>query len=282
MEPIQKKPGGLPIVQLGTAAPPQQDVSPPRPGDERIDLPVTGMSCAACARRVETALARAPGVRRAGVNLATSKATVEYDPAQAGVRDFVRVVRDAGYGTAGTARADFVVDDSARPSGSPKPLEDHLLARRGVVSAEFNLATTEVRVEYLPGAADVAELRAAIEELGYVVRDIPSGDAAGADSLEAAHAAEYASLRRKFIVAAVLSLPVLVMAMSHGRIPWLNFPGAAWVQLLLATPVVLYSGAQFYRGAWAAFRHRAADMNTLIAVGTGTAYLYSAAATAFP
>jgi Cu+-exporting ATPase len=282
MEPIQKKPAGLPIVQLGTALPPRYDPSPPEPGGERIDLPVTGMSCAACARRIETALAKAPGVRRAGVNLATSRATVEYDPAQAGVRDFVRVVHDAGYGTAGTARADFVVDDSARPSGSPKPLEDHLLARRGVVSAEFNLATMSVRVEYLSGAADVAELRAAIEELGYAVRDVPSGDAAGADSLEAAHAAEYASLRRKFIVAAVLSLPVLGMAMSHGRIPWLNFPGAKWVQLLLATPVVLYSGAQFYCGAWAAFRHRAADMNTLIAVGTGTAYLYSAAATAFP
>lgn len=281
IQPIQKKPGGLPIVQLGTAAP-RQDASPPRPGDERVDLPITGMTCAACARRVETALAKAPGVRRAGVNLATSKATVEYDPSAAGVRDFMRVVEDAGYGTAGTARADFVVDDSARPSGSSRPLEDHLSARRGVVSAEFNLATMEVRVEYLPGAVDVAELRATIEELGYVVRDVPSGDAAGADSLEAAHAAEYASLRRKFIVAAVLSLPVLVMAMSHGRILWLNFPGAAWVQLLLATPVVLYSGAQFYRGAWAAFRHRAADMNTLIAVGTGTAYLYSAAATAFP
>jgi len=285
MEPIQRKPAGLPIVQLGTAAPPRHDPAPaPVEGAERIDLPITGMSCAACARRIETALAKAPGVHRAGVNLATARATVEYDPARAGVRDLVRVVEDAGYGTAGAARADFVVDDSARPSGSSKPLQDHLLARRGVVSADFNLATMEVRVEYLPGAVDPAGLRAAIEELGYAVREVP-GDgsgATGADSIEAAHAAEYASLRRKFIVAAVLSLPVLVMAMSHGRIPWLNFPGAAWVQLLLATPVVFYAGAQFYRGAWAAFRHRAADMNTLIAVGTGTAYLYSAAATFFP
>jgi len=282
MEPIQRKPAGLPIVQLGTAAPPRPGPAPaPAEGSERIDLPVTGMSCAACARRIETALARAPGVHRAGVNLATSRATVEYDPARAGVRDLVRVVEDAGYGTAGAARADFVVDDSARPSGSSRPLQDHLLSRRGVVSADFNLATMEVRVDYLPGATDPEELRGAIEELGYAVRDA-GGGGAGADSLEAAHAAEYASLRRKFVVAAVLSLPVLVMAMSHGRIPWLAFPGAAWVQLLLATPVVFYSGAHFYRGAWAAFRHRAADMNTLIAVGTGTAYLYSAAATVFP
>jgi Cu+-exporting ATPase len=83
-------------------------------------------------------------------------------------------------------------------------------------------------------------------------------------------------------VAAVLSIPLLVMAMSHGRIPWLAFRGAEWLQLALATPVVAWAGAAFYRGAWAAFRHRAADMNTLIAVGTGTAYLYSLAATLFP
>ena len=89
-------------------------------------------------------------------------------------------------------------------------------------------------------------------------------------------------LRKKFWIAAILSLPVLLIAMSHGRIPALDFPGVTWVQLLLTTPVVFYSGAQFYRGAWAALRHRAADMNTLIAIGTGAAYLYSVAATLAP
>src|SRR5688500_13814265 len=149
MEPNRPKATGLPIVQLGMSPPPRKDDHVPAAGAERVDLPITGMTCAACARRVETALAQAPGVHRAGVNLATSRATVEYDPAAAGVRDFIRVVEDVGYGTAGTARADFVVDDSARPSGSSKPLQDHLLARPGVVAADFNLATMEVRVDYL-------------------------------------------------------------------------------------------------------------------------------------
>ncbi|HEU4456779.1 MAG TPA: copper-translocating P-type ATPase [Longimicrobium sp.] len=157
------------------------------------------------------------------------------------------------------------------------------MGRKGVVSARFNLATTEVSVEYLPGATDVAAIHAAIVDFGYRVRDVAGGGAEGAeDSLEAAHAAEYRDLSRKFWISAIFSLPVLIMAMSHGRIPWLNFPGNEWVQLALATPVVLWAGAQFYRGAWAAFRHRAADMNTLIAVGTGTAYLYSLAAVLFP
>jgi Cu+-exporting ATPase len=250
---------------------------------ERVDLPITGMSCAACARRIETQLAKSPGVRRAGVNFATSRATVEYDPARTGVRELIDVVRDVGYGTAGTARADFIVDDSARPSGSAQPLEDHLRRQPGVVEASFNLGTAAVRVEYLPGATDLATLRRAIEEFGYLVRSIPDGGgAAGEDSEAAARLAEYRELRRKFWIAAALSLPVLVITMSHGRISLFDAPWIAWLQLALTTPVVFYCGAQFYRGAWAAFRHRAADMNTLIAIGTGVAYLYSVAATVAP
>ena len=251
---------------------------------ERVDFPVGGMSCAACARRVEQGLSRAPGVRKAVVNLATNKATVEYDPKQTGVRPLLDVVRYAGYEPAEPAHAAFVADDSARPSGSSQPLEQHLSRVPGVVHVAFNLATTEVRVEYLPGTTDAAAIRRAIQSFGYRVRETPTGttDAAAEDSEQAARLAEYRDLRRKFWVATALSLPVLVIAMSHGRVGWLNFPGVNWVQLALTTPVVFYCGWQFYRGAWAAFRHRAADMNTLIAVGTGTAYLYSVAATVWP
>ncbi|HMO86380.1 MAG TPA: heavy metal translocating P-type ATPase, partial [Lacipirellulaceae bacterium] len=251
---------------------------------ERCDLPITGMSCAACARRIEQTLQQTPGVRRAGVNFATSKATVEYDPRQTGVRRLMDAVKDVGYGTADTARAVFVVDDSARPSGSATPLERHLNRLRGVVEASFNLGAMEVRVEYLPGETGVPTIRRAIEAFGYRIRDATdAGDQAGGEDAEqSARLAEYRDLRRKFWIGAALSLPLLVMAMSHGRVAWLDFPGNEWVQLALATPVMFYCGWQFFRGAWAAFRHRAADMNTLIAVGTGTAYLYSIAALLFP
>ena len=258
--------------------------STPDGAGERVDLPITGMTCAACARRIETKLTRAPGVRRAAVNFATSRATVEYDPAATGTGQLVETVRDVGYGVAGTARADFVVDDSARPSGSAHPLEQRLNALPGVVEASFNLGMMQVRVEYLPGAMDAASVRRAIEAYGYRVRETPGagGDAASVDFEAEARAEEYRDLRRKFWLSAVLSLPILVIAMSHGRIALFDQPWINWLQLALATPVVVYGGAQFYRGAWAAFRHRAADMNTLIAVGTGAAYLYSVAATVAP
>ncbi|MDI1240761.1 MAG: heavy metal translocating P-type ATPase [bacterium] len=180
-------------------------------GDERVDMPVTGMTCAACANRIEKTLAKQPGVNSASVNFATERATVSFDPTATNVDALVETVRSAGY--------------DAHPQSS---------------------------------------------------------DDDGEDLLEKAHAEEYATAKRKFIVAAVLSVPVLVIAMSHGTISWLNFKGVNWLQLILTTPVVLYSGRHFYTGAWAAFKHRAADMNTLIAVGTGTAFIYSVAATVFP
>jgi Cu+-exporting ATPase len=196
----------------------------------------------------------------------------------------MEAVKDAGYGTAGTARAEFIVGDSARPSGSPRPVEDKLEKLPGVASVSFNLATMVIQVEYLPGKTDVTTIQNAIEELGYRVIETPgSGGGRTAEDWESkAREDEYRDLRRRFWVAAILSLPVLVIAMSHGRLDLLNFPGVNWLQLLLTTPVVFYSGWQFYSGAWAAFRHRTADMNTLIAVGTGAAYAYSIAATISP
>jgi Cu+-exporting ATPase len=249
---------------------------------ERVDLPITGMTCAACARRIERKLSKAKGVESAGVNFATSRATVEYDPRETGVHELIATVRDAGYDATGTARADFIVDDSARPSGSSVQLENYLTRLPGVATASFNLSTTEVRVEYLLDATDVESIRRAIEDFGYRVREVTGSDASASDIENEARTAEYKDLFRKFLLAALLSLPVLVIAMSHGRITFLNFPRVNWLQLALTTPVVFYSGWQFYRGAWAAFRHRAADMNTLIAIGTGTAYLYSVAATIAP
>jgi P-type Cu+ transporter len=260
----------------------RNDHSTPDGAAERVDLPITGMTCAACANRIERQLNKQPGVEKASVNFATARATVNYNPEKTGVSNLMQTVKDVGYDTAGTQTVEFVVDDSARPSGSSVQLEQHLSRVRGVVRSNFNLATRTVVVEYLPDAANVKAIRAAIEDFGYRVGEVSGSGEAAEDSLEKAHAAEYADLKRKFWVAAVLSLPILVIVMSHGRIELFNFPGVNWLQLVLATPVVFYSGWQFYRGAWAAFRHRAADMNTLIAVGTGTAYIYSILATVFP
>ena len=177
----------------------------------------------------------------------------------------------------------FLVDDSTRPSGSSQVLENALNALPGVVKASFNLGTMAVAVEFLSGSIDTEKIRKAIEGFGYRPRAVHGLEGnVGVISADDSRAIEYRELKRKFVVALTLSLPVLLIAMSHGRISILNFGAAGWVELVLTTPVVLYCGGRFYTGAWAAFKHRAADMNTLIAIGTASAYLYSVAATVFP
>ena len=272
----------LPVIREDVSSGKRHDHSSANGAGERVDLPITGMTCAACANRIEKKLNKQAGVEKASVNFATSKATVNYDPNKTGVADLIQTVKDVGYDTAGTNKIEFVVDDSARPSGSGAQLENHLKKVRGVIKADFNLATMQVIVEYLPENADTKQIRAGIEDFGYKVREVSGSGESAEDSLEHAHAEEYLELKRKFWIAAVLSAPVLVIAMSHGAIGFLNFPGVNWLQLVLTIPVVFYCGAQFYRGAWAAFRHRAADMNTLIATGTGAAFVYSILATVFP
>jgi len=182
--------------------------------DAHVALPITGMTCAACARRIERRLTHAPGVRQANVNFATKRATVEYDPRETDVRALVKTVEAVGYGVLEPPRADVAM----------------------------------------------------------------SGD----DQQAAAERAEVRDLWRRFIVAALLSAPVLLIAMSHGRIALFNVRLINWVQLALTLPVIFYSGWPFYRGAWTALRHRAADMNTLIATGTGAAFIYSLVATIAP
>jgi Cu+-exporting ATPase len=253
---------------------------PPTVSNGKVDLPIEGMSCASCARRVEKQLGSLPGVRRAGVNFATARATVEYDPDAIGIHDLIEEIKRTGYQAAGSAKAEFIVDDSARPSGSSEPLEEYLNQLPGIVHARFNLATRKVQVDYLAERIDLASIRDGIRSFGYQVSDVPAdaGVEAGSEN------AEYRMLLRKFWVAVILSVPVLILAMGPHffGLEFLDFQGSHWVQLVFTTPVLFYSGSQFFRGAVSAFRHRAADMNTLIAIGTGAAYVYSVAATVAP
>jgi len=159
-------------------------------------------------------------------------------------------------------------------------IEKALLAKRGVTQAVVNLATEKAKVEYLPSETDLNEIKKVIESTGYKVMEIPSEEE-GKDIERIQREKEYKKLRKKFLVGLVIS--VLILLGSSEWIPGMpkilsNF----FVLWILATPIQFWVGWQFYRGAWGAFIHRNADMNTLIAVGTSAAYLYSVAATLFP
>lgn len=181
------------------------------------------------------------------MNFATGRATVEYDPKQTGARALVGVVRDVGYDTPTASRAELELGGAPVSGAEAAVLEERIAALKGVLHGELDPERRIVRVEYIQGATDPVTLRDALADLGHEATVVsPSADAGSPteDAEGAARSEEYRDLRRRFWVAALLSLPVLVMAMSHGRIAWLDFPGGNWVQLVLTTPVVFYSGAQ--------------------------------------
>ena len=155
----------------------------------------------------------------------------------------------------------------------------------GVAAASVNLAAQTASVEYLPRVASAGDLRAAVEGAGYSVPDVLPGEDPVARQ-ERTQQEEERTLRSRLRVGVVLGVPLLLfshwgMFAGHGSLPISPF-NAALLQLLLATPIQFYVGARFYRGAWVVARHGSTDMNTLVALGTSVAYLYSVIAGFFP
>ncbi|WP_235401191.1 heavy metal translocating P-type ATPase [Rubrobacter aplysinae] len=248
-------------------------------GYEQITIPVTGMSCASCSGRVEKALARAEGVAEASVNLATERASVSYDPELTRPEGLVEAVRGAGYG-AEVRQTSLGVTGMSCASCVGR-VEKALGRAPGVLNASVNLATERATVDHLPGEVEASDLEKAVEDAGY---GVVSGDEEAADSSADAHEDEYQKLKKSVTVAAVLTALILLGSLPH----MLGFESpvpVAWLNvglLALATPVQFWAGWRFYRGAWGAAKHGAADMNTLVVLGTSAAYLYSLVATAAP
>jgi len=244
---------------------------------ERIDIPILRMTCASCAQTIQKGLSGLPGVDKASVNLATSKATVFYDPKKIQVNNLVTSVRKSGYDV-GIASVEIPIKGMECASCVQK-IEKALLETEGVFKAAVNLATERAKVEYIPAQTNLSELKKVIESTGYKVLEVKEGEVE--DYERVIREREYRKLKKKFFFGLAISIIVLI-----GSLEWLpGVPGFLrnyYLLWILATPVQFWAGWQFYRGAWGAFLHRNADMNTLIAVGTSAAYLYSIAAIFFP
>ena len=175
-------------------------------------------------------------------------------------------------------------------------IEKALNRAPGVQSCSVNYATTRATVLYDAAQTDAQKLREVVKNAGYdaIVPDEESGDKSNShhdssavqDAENEARAREYASQKRKFFIALILTLPVAVLGMGAHLFPslhgTLNFAGRQWIELILTSLVLFGAGGEFFRGAWTAAKHRAADMNTLVAIGTFAAYAFSAAATFAP
>ena len=249
-------------------------------------LRIGDMTCASCAARVEKALAKLEGVVAANVNFAAEKATVEYVPAVVGVDHLRRAVEGAGYrllddlaAGAGPRRVTLGITGMTCASCAAR-VEKALRGVPGVNEASVNLATEKASVLYDPARVSIEELRRAVEDVGYgTLEERPEVVEATHDF---SHRQEIDDLRRKVVFAGLLGA-LIFLGSFRTWFPWLpEFLGDWRLLWALATPVQFWAGWQFYRGAWGAARHGTTNMNTLIAVGTTAAYLYSVAAILFP
>src|SRR5918992_928419 len=242
----------------------------------RISIPVVGMTCASCVRRVERTLSEKEGVAEASVNFAAEKASVTYDPTTTNPDDLIGAIRDAGYGAV-VRETTFSVTGMTCACCVGR-VERALEKVPGVLEASVNLANERATVEYLAGEVEPRDLEMAIEGAGYgVVREEDS-------SVEDSHEREYRKLKSDFLLAAALTALILLGSLPHMFGLMLPVP-MGWLNLALlalATPVQFWTGWRFYRGAWGALKHGQANMNTLVVMGTSAAYLYSVVATLAP
>ena len=251
-------------------------------GGKKVHIHITGMTCASCATSIEKGLSKLPGVSRVNVNLASEKASIEYEPGKVDTKTLMDAISDVGYGVA-VKKTTFSVGGVTCASCVAN-IEKALNKVPGVISVNVNLASEKATVQYLEDEAGMADFRQAVEGAGYsILAEVSPEGIAEPDAATAAARHEVRSLRDKLIFAGAIGLFMLLVAISEFSGGWMpSSLGNHYLLWALATPVQFWAGWQFYKGFWAALKHKRANMNTLIAVGTSAAYFYSVTAILFP
>ncbi|PJK00310.1 copper-translocating P-type ATPase [Lysobacteraceae bacterium NML03-0222] len=246
-----------------------------------ITLPIEGMSCAACSARLERVLQAVPGVTGASVNLASARATVQ---GNADPQSLIAAIQKAGFDVPASTHVLHIEGMSCAACSTR--LERVLQAVPGVSAASVNLASARATVQ---GHASPPSLLQAVEKAGFSARLAQDRQAD-----EAAHQAQQQrqkqQLRRDLFIAASLTLPVFVLEMGGHLLPpfhhWLmatfGQQNLWYLQCLLTTLVLLIPGRHFYRHGLPALWRAAPDMNSLVVLGTTSAWLYSLIATFWP
>ncbi|MFV1948809.1 MAG: heavy metal translocating P-type ATPase [Anaerolineales bacterium] len=237
---------------------------------KETNLPISGMTCASCVAHVEKSLNAIPGVKKATVNLATERATIKYDGSDVDPGVLVQAVRDSGY--------DVPSETINLPIGGMTcascvaHVEGGLADTQGVVSASVNLATERATVKYIPSITSRDDLIKAVADTGYKVLEMESIE--GEDEVDQEERKMAESLFR-MRVAWAFTLPIILwmFAEMFFGIVWPNETIFNLGMIILALPVLFWVGWPTYRGAWAAVTHKHANMDTLIALGTGVSLL---------
>ncbi|MCU9612948.1 heavy metal translocating P-type ATPase [Caldibacillus lycopersici] len=240
---------------------------------KETNMKIIGMTCAACANRIEKGLKKIDGVHEANVNLALEKATIKYDPEKTAIDDFQQKIKDLGYEVV-TDTAEFAITGMTCAACANR-IEKVLNKLEGVSNATVNLALETATVQYTPSIVTVPDIREKVKQIGYGAIEKKEIQKDEVDYRQK----EIQKQKRKFIISAILSLPLLWTMVAHFSftsflyVP--DFLMNPWIQLIFATPVQFIIGKQFYVGAYKALLNKSANMDVLVVMGTSAAYFYS-------
>jgi Cu+-exporting ATPase len=242
--------------------------------EKEVQIQINGMTCAACANRIEKGLNKVKGVNEANVNFALENAKIKYNPEVTSVGEFQVKVKNLGYDFE-MDKSDFIITGMTCAACANR-IEKGLNKLDGVSKANVNLASENATVEYNSSQIAKSDIIKKVQSLGYdaVLKDENTGEKA-VDHKER----EIKRQKNKFIFSTILSLPLLWAMVGHFSFTSFMYVPSffmnPWVQLVLATPVQFIIGKQFYIGAYKALKNKSANMDVLVALGTSAAYFYS-------
>jgi Cu+-exporting ATPase len=245
--------------------------------ETKLVVPVEGMTCASCVAHVSKALGGVEGVAEANVNLATERATVQFDPEMVKLGSLVSAVHETGYEIP-TETVTLPIGGMTCASCSAH-VEKALNKVSGVTEASVNLATERAKVTYVPGATGLDDFRRAVAEAGYEVLDTEDDSTADAAAAEAAGEDEaerkMRQARMRMWIAWAFTAPLTAWMLLEmvGGITWPSALVFNLGMIVLALPVLLWVGRRTYRSGFTAVIHGYANMDTLIALGTGVSLL---------
>ncbi|GAB6101856.1 heavy metal translocating P-type ATPase [Thermococcus atlanticus] len=242
-----------------------------------INIKITGMSCASCARTIELALKELEGVKDARVNLATENASVKFDESKVSITQIIKAIESVGYGVVREKRDAIIKIGGMTCASCVRTIETALKELPGVMDVKVNLATEKATVSYDPAAVNMEDIQKTIEEFGYQFLGVE-----GEESIDIEREAReryLKGMKKKLVVA--WTFGGIITFMTYRWLLGLNFeiPYMLWIQFALATPVIAYSGRDIFLKAIRSLGHRTLNMDVMYFMGVGSAYIASVLAT---
>jgi Cu2+-exporting ATPase len=240
--------------------------------NKKINIPLLGVHSEHCALIIDDGLSKLDGIISHKVDFNNQKAIIEIDNTKSNISNVIKTIKDLGYDVANVKKTFTITGMTC--SSCAISSESILAAQKGVIKASVNYANTTATVNYFSDEISLQEMKVALQSIGY---DMIIDEGEDANLLEKIHQNLFNELRNKTIWSIVLSLPIVIIGMFFMGIPYANH-----IMMTLSLPVLFWFGRSFFINAFKQATHKKANMDTLVALSTGIAFLFSTFNTFYP